>query len=198
MKTNTGVRIHLGAMNRALNQSGARPPRGRTTAEPSSLLSSATWNAGNICPSLNCAELLEHVLGADLWRLPRRQQCALILKYGNIERAGGRNCTPGPEIATAVRQWRLIRGVSNSLDQYTDPQANSRPVVSDIDQAQPKPCGDGIKHNYHDEHDAKTGECRWEVAIIQKLLDPIPESARINDAEHTGGPNVVFEHEEAR
>ncbi len=45
-----------------------------------SLLSSATWKAGNICPSLNCAELLEQVLGADLWRLPRRQQCALILK----------------------------------------------------------------------------------------------------------------------
>lgn len=36
MKTNTGVRIHLGAMSQALNQSGARPPRGRTTAEPSS------------------------------------------------------------------------------------------------------------------------------------------------------------------
>ena len=32
---------------------------------------------------------------------------------------GGRNCTPGPEIPTVVRQWRLIRGVSNSLDQYT-------------------------------------------------------------------------------
>ena len=30
-----------------------------------------------------------------------------------------RNRTPGPEIATAVRQWRLIRSVSNSLDHYT-------------------------------------------------------------------------------
>ncbi len=73
-------------------------------------MSSATWKAGNICPSLKCAELLEHVLGANLWRLPCRQQCALILKVGTIERAGGWNCTPGPEIATEVRQWRLIRG----------------------------------------------------------------------------------------
>ena len=33
-----------------------------------------------------------------------------MFKVGTIERAGGRKCTPGPEIATAVRLWRLIRG----------------------------------------------------------------------------------------
>ena len=67
---------------------GAAGRRSRDDAGPGSLLSSATWKAGNICPSLNCAELLDHVLGADLWRLPRRQQWASSSKYGTIGRAG--------------------------------------------------------------------------------------------------------------
>ena len=40
-------------------------------------------------------------------------------KYGYIERATLLNGTCGSELATTVRQWRLIRGVLNSLDQYT-------------------------------------------------------------------------------
>jgi len=40
-------------------------------------------------------------------------------KYGNIERAALPNGTLESQLATTVRQWRLIRGVSNSLDQYT-------------------------------------------------------------------------------
>jgi hypothetical protein len=44
-------------------------------------------------------------------------------KYGNIERAALPNGTLESQLATTVRQWRLIRGVSNSLDQYTFPEA---------------------------------------------------------------------------
>ena len=99
---------------------GAAGRRSRDDAGPGSLLSSATWKAGNICPSLNCAELLENMLRAD----PPSSSPAAVRPHpqstatSSVPALGNR--TRGPEIVTAVRQWRLIRGVSNSLDQYTD------------------------------------------------------------------------------